>query len=123
MLVTEPELFPFTTRLSSGLDPINDPMQSSVTELASLYFRGSTVYSMGPLAFSAADASLSMHSLSTLGLARADNVSSVDAKIKAIAHRANTRRLELSEGWKITANRPEVIRARQQLAPVYNQVR
>ena len=81
------------------------------------------MYSMGPLAFSAADASLSMHSLSTLGLARADNVSSVDAKIKAIAHRANTRRLELSEGWKITANRPEVIRARQQLAPVYNQVR
>lgn len=122
LLALQPELLPYTTRLSSGLDAIADPMQSSVAQLVSLYFRGSVVYSMGPLAVPAADASLDLHNLSTLALSHADNVASVDIKVLSMAQRAHDRRLELVQGWDLTASRPEVIRATKEHPPEYNQV-
>eukprot|EP00892_Ulva_mutabilis_P002468 jgi/Ulvmu1/12221/UM086_0011.1 len=122
LLTREPELFPFTTRLSPGSDPIADPMQSSVTELASLYFKGDMIYPLGPLVTSAADSLLDLHNLSMLRLNGADNISSIDMKLVSMARRVQSRRLELAEGWARTANRPEVMRALQEDPPEYNQV-
>lgn len=121
--MTEPELFPFTSRLSSGQDAVADPMQSSVKQLADLYFRGSTAYSMGPLALGSADASLDSHNLSLLAPAPSDSISSMDAKVFALATRSHARMSEISETWAATSQRSEVINATKEHPPEYNQVR
>lgn len=122
LLSTEAELFPFTTRLSSGQNAIADPLQSSVTELADLYFRGSVAYSTGPLARGPADAALDTHNLSVLAPAPNESISSMDSKIIALAMRAHARMLEMSEMMASSANRAEVVRAMEEQPPHYTQV-
>lgn len=98
-------------------------MQSSVAELADLYFRGSVAYSTGPLALDSADAALDTHNLSVFAPTPYDSISSTDSKIITLAMRTHARMLEMSETWASSVKRSEIIRAMEEQPPRYNQVR
>ena len=122
LLTTQPELFPYMTRLSPGQNALADPMKGSIQELRDLYYRGSAFYTMGSLALPPADAALDLHNLTIFGPSPTDDIGSTDSKILALAARAQARKAEMSAIWEMTLRRSEVIRATQDLQPEFNLV-
>lgn len=122
LLTTTPELFPFTTRLSSGQNASADPMSSSVQELSDLYFRGSEFYAMGSVALPAADAALDLHNLIVFAPRTTEPIGDMDSKIMALAARAQARMIEISNISNTTSRRSEVARATQDEQPQFTLV-
>lgn len=107
LLQSEPALFPYTTRLATGLDPLNDPHSSALTELEALYFAGPASYAAGIHGTNALDKSLDAHSLSLLSYSESDSVVAMGEKLVNLVSRAIGRTHEIERIQSAVLSRSE----------------
>jgi hypothetical protein len=108
LLRTAPALFPYTSRLAKGLDPLMSPLNCSLPTLTMMYFIGPDSYAAGLHGSNVADMSIDAPSLVALAPVIGESPLSMDYKLVTLMSRATARRRELSQIWQTVLARKEV---------------
>lgn len=111
LIESEPELFPYSTRLATGVDPENDPQSSSLAELTSLYFKGPGSYAAGIPGANPLDRALDDQSLALLSYSESDSVATVHQKLVEVMGKALGRTQEIASIHSAVLKRSEFTQA------------
>lgn len=111
LIQSEPELFPYSTWQATGIDPLNDPHSSSLSELTSLYFEGPDSYAAGIQGTNTLDRSLDAQSLALLSYSESDSITTLDQKLMDLMNRAVGRTREIGRIRSAVLGRPELSQA------------
>lgn len=122
VLQSEPELFPYTTRLATGLDPLNDPHSASLAELTAMYFVGHNSHASGIEGTNFVDSALDASSLSFLSYSQTDSTATMDQKLVSMMSRALGRTHEIAGIQHSVLSRPEFAAPLHNATAEYNMV-